>query len=46
MYNLTDEKLKQVSGGGITVAGWTAIGAALVFVVGVIDGYIRPYKCR
>lgn len=46
MYNLSNEKLKQITGGGLSFGAWAAIGAGIVFVIGVIDGYVRPYKCR
>jgi len=46
MKNLTNEELMDVSGGGIKLGiglGIVAIGA---FLIGVIDGLIRPLKCN
>lgn len=48
MKNLTNEELKCVNGGGFKLgigigAGIIAIGA---FLIGVIDGMIRPLKCN
>lgn len=46
MYNLSNEELKEITGGGLSFGAWAVIGAGIVFVIGVIDGYVRPYKCR
>lgn len=46
MIILTDKELYSVSGGGI---GWGIaglIGGIITFVIGVIDGYMRPLKCN
>ena len=44
MNKLDNEKLLEVSGGGKgLVLGFLAAG---IFIVGVVDGIIRPYKCR
>ena len=44
---LTNYELKKINGGavhwGFVVAG---IGAGIAFLIGVIDGYLRPYACR
>jgi len=41
---LKDEQLKKINGGGFGLA--LLIGAGAVFLIGVIDGYIRPLKCN
>lgn len=38
------EDLKQIKGGGWPLA--TIIGAGIVFLIGIIDGYVRPFKCN
>ena len=45
MYELTSDELQAVNGGisKFLIAGIIAAG---VFVIGVIDGYLRPYTCR
>lgn len=43
---LTDDELKNINGGGISFGIGLLISAGVVFVVGVIDGYIRPLACR
>ncbi len=45
MDKLEKEKLENVTGGGISVWGIFGIIAAVVFIVGVIDGISRPVKC-
>lgn len=44
MDKLSNEKMVEISGGGKTLA--FGLLAAGIFIVGVVDGIIRPYKCR
>lgn len=44
MKELSNDELKQVKGGGAGIA--LLIGAGVVFLIGVIDGYVRPLACR
>lgn len=46
MVELNDRELKNVTGGGISFGTGLLISAGIVFVVGIIDGYIRPLACR
>lgn len=41
---LTNKELKEIKGGG--VGTYLLIGGIVIFVIGVIDGYIRPLKCN
>lgn len=43
---LKKQELMAIKGGGISVGLWTLIGAGVVFLIGVIDGYVRPLKCN
>lgn len=43
---LTSDRLKEIQGGEITMATGCLIVAGIVFVIGVIDGYLRPLQCR
>ncbi len=43
---LTELELVEVSGGAIRYGILATIGAALVFLAGVVDGFIRPLKCN
>lgn len=44
MEKLNKEKLLNVQGGGVGLA--FLIGAGVVFLIGVIDGYMRPLACH
>jgi bacteriocin-like protein len=45
MYQITNEELKQIYGG---IGIWAALGIAgfIVFLIGVVDGFVRPLSCR
>ena len=44
MVELRKEELKNIKGGGFGTG--LLIGAGIVFLIGIIDGYIRPLKCN
>lgn len=44
MKELNNEELHNIHGGG--VAFGLAIFAGITFIIGVIDGYVRPLKCN
>jgi len=44
MKTLKNEELKKIQGGGLGAC--LLIGAGVVFLIGVIDGYTRPLKCN
>ena len=44
MEKLKYDDLKQISGGGWGIG--LLIGAGIVFLIGVIDGYVRPLSCN
>ena len=43
---LTKEELKEIKAG--SSVGWIVAGiiAGVTFIIGVFDGYARPFKCR
>lgn len=43
---LTTEELLDINAGAVSWGLVAAIAGAVVFIIGVIDGYIRPLKCR
>ncbi len=43
---LTTEQLMEISGGGINMGVYLAIGGLITFIIGVIDGYLRPLSCN
>ena len=46
MHNLTNDELKQINGGGVSLGIGLLIAAGVIFLVGVIDGYVRPLGCH
>lgn len=42
---LSKNELMNVKGG---IGAWTVIGiiAGVIFIIGVVDGYVRPLKCN
>ena len=45
MKELSINELNEVNGGGGISLG-LAIFAGVTFIIGVIDGYVRPLKCN
>lgn len=45
MKELDTKELKSVSGGFNIVTG-LLMAAGITFIIGVIDGYVRPLKCN
>jgi len=45
MKKIELENLKQIEG-GISIWGAVGIGSAIVFLIGVVDGFFRPLKCN
>ena len=46
MIEIKNDELKQINGGGFNVGVAIAIAAGITFIVGVIDGIVRPLKCN
>lgn len=46
MNKLNDKELVNIKGGGISIGVVIGISALVVFVVGVIDGFVNPEKCN
>ena len=46
MKNLNDKELMNINGGGINIGLVVGIAAGVTFLIGVIDGIIRPLKCN
>ena len=44
MKELNKEELKQLRGGGLGLG--LLIGAGIIFLIGVFDGYVRPLACH
>lgn len=46
MQKLKKQELMKVNGGGISVGLGLLIGAGVVFIIGLIDGFVRPLGCN
>ena len=46
MKNLSDKELMNVDGGAVNVGIIAGIAAGIAFIVGILDGVVRPLKCR
>ncbi len=46
MEVLKEENLMQINGGAISSGLLIGIVGGLIFIIGVVDGILRPYKCR
>ena len=44
MKELSFEELHSVNGGGAAIG--LLIGAGITFIIGVIDGFVRPLRCH
>lgn len=45
MKTLETKELKEIKG-GLSLASILGIGSFITFIIGAIDGYIRPLACR
>jgi lactobin A/cerein 7B family class IIb bacteriocin len=43
---LSKYELANIYGGGFKYGIAIGIGAVITFIIGVIDGYLRPLKCN
>lgn len=43
---IENEELKEISGGGLKYGIAAIVGGILTFLVGVVDGYLRPLSCN
>ena len=46
MKDLKDKELMNIEGGAIKIGLVVGIAAGITFIVGLIDGIIRPLKCN
>ena len=43
---MTDKQLKEIKCGGFNFGVGLLIGGLFTFMVGLVDGYVRPLACR
>lgn len=46
MKELKKEELLNINGGGFHIGIGVGIVAGITFLIGLIDGYVRPLACR
>ena len=46
MKILNDKELKEVRGGFKAKALWIGIASFITFIIGAVDGYMRPLSCN
>lgn len=46
MKKLKKNEMIKVNGGGISLSFGLLIGAGVVFIIGLIDGFVRPLQCN
>lgn len=46
MIELKEDEIKKIKGGGISIWGGLGIATGIIFLIGVIDGFVRPLKCN
>ena len=46
MLKIKKKELPCIKGGGISIWGGIGIAAGIIFLIGVIDGFVRPLKCN
>ncbi len=45
MLEVKESDLSKITGGGFSLGVAIGVGALVVFVIGLIDGYTNPIKC-
>ena len=46
MNQVKEQELKNIYGGGFNFGIVALIGAGLTFLIGLVDGYVRPLSCN
>lgn len=46
MKKMNDKELMEVDGGAVNIGLILGIGAGVTFLIGLIDGIVRPLKCN
>ncbi len=46
MEQLDKQALLKITAGGFSFGAILAIGGIVTFLIGLVDGYIRPLRCR
>ena len=46
MNKLSNEEMKKIDGGGINIGAIALITGGITMLIGVLDGFFRPFGCR
>lgn len=46
MKKLEKNEMMMINGGAVNLGFWALIGSGIVFMIGLIDGFVRPLKCN
>ena len=46
METLNSLELRSIKGGSISLKAAASVFSGVIFLIGVLDGFFRPYKCR
>lgn len=46
MNKLKKSEMLKINGGGLSLGFGLLIGAGVVFIIGIIDGFVRPLQCN
>lgn len=46
MREMSIKETKEMYGGGLSAGAYALIAAGISFLVGIVDGVTRPFKCR
>ncbi len=46
MKKIEENDLLKIEGGAIKASAVIAVSCVVTFIIGLVDGIIRPYKCR
>ena len=46
MKKLEKCEMLEIKGGGLNIGLGLLIGAGIVFIIGLIDGFVRPLPCN
>lgn len=46
MKTLKKNEMLEIKGGGFSLGFGLLIGAGIVFIIGIIDGFVRPLQCN
>ena len=46
MLEIDNKDLKNINGGGLSIWGGVGLVDGIIFLIGLIDGFVRPLKCN